>query len=414
MLDPKLLNKSFDETVANLQKKKVSADLLAQLKDLYLVNKGFKLDLETAQAYQNDKSKLFQKLAKNSEELNNLKLDLANNKNKIAELTEKVRDSEINLEKLLHTIPNITSNDVPFGNDENDNVLLENILEPRIFHFEPKAHYELGENNNWLDFERGAKLAKSRFTVIKGLGARLERALINFMLDHNREYGFDEVSVPIITNSKSLFGTGQLPKFEEDLFKIEGEDLYLIPTSEVTLTNIFNDEIINIDQLPIKMTAVTPCFRKEAGSGGRDIRGIIRQHQFYKVELVAITKQEDSDDILEKMIECSSSMLTKLGLPHRKMLLCGGDMGFSARKTVDIEVWLPSQNKYREISSVSNTGDFQARRANIRYRDGKNNKLAHTLNGSSLAVGRTLVAIMENYQQADGSIEIPEILKKYL
>ena len=412
MIDPKLLSRDFDEVVQKLHKKRVSIELLTQLKSAYLNHKNLKNELESAQAFQNEKSRQFQNVPKN--EIDDLKKELAVNKIRIAELNANVRETETKLEKLLHSIPNIPADDIPDGKDENDNLLLETVLIPREFDFEPKAHFELGEQNGWLDFERGAKLAKSRFTLIRGFGAKLERALINFMLDHNRACGFEEVSVPIITNSKSLFGTGQLPKFEEDLFKIEGEDLYLIPTSEVTLTNIFNDEIINSEELPIKLTAVTPCFRKEAGSGGRDIRGIIRQHQFYKVELVSITKQENSDEILEKMVECASSMLTKLGLPHRKMLLCSGDMGFSARKTVDIEVWLPSQNKYREISSVSNTGDFQARRANIRYRDGKNNRFVHTLNGSSLAVGRTLVAIMENFQTSNGNITIPEILNKYL
>ncbi len=412
MIDPKLLSRDFDEVVQKLHKKRVSIELLTQLKSAYLNHKNLKNELESAQAFQNEKSRQFQNVPKN--EIDDLKKELAVNKIRIAELNANVRETETKLEKLLHSIPNIPADDIPDGKDENDNLLLETVLIPREFDFEPKAHFELGEQNGWLDFERGAKLAKSRFTLIRGFGAKLERALINFMLDHNRACGFEEVSVPIITNSKSLFGTGQLPKFEEDLFKIEDEDLYLIPTSEVTLTNIFNDEIINSEELPIKLTAVTPCFRKEAGSGGRDIRGIIRQHQFYKVELVSITKQENSDEILEKMVECASSMLTKLGLPHRKMLLCSGDMGFSARKTVDIEVWLPSQNKYREISSVSNTGDFQARRANIRYRDGKNNRFVHTLNGSSLAVGRTLVAIMENFQTSNGNITIPEILNKYL
>jgi seryl-tRNA synthetase len=412
LIDPKLLSRDFDEVVQKLHKKRVSIELLTQLKSAYLNHKNLKNELESAQAFQNEKSRQFQNVPKN--EIDELKKELAVNKIRIAELNANVRETETELEKLLHSIPNIPADDIPDGKDENDNLLLETVLIPREFDFEPKAHFELGEQNGWLDFERGTKLAKSRFTLIRGFGAKLERALINFMLDHNRACGFEEVSVPIITNSKSLFGTGQLPKFEEDLFKIEGEDLYLIPTSEVTLTNIFNDEIINSEELPIKLTAVTPCFRKEAGSGGRDIRGIIRQHQFYKVELVSITKQENSDEILKKMVECASSMLTKLGLPHRKMLLCSGDMGFSARKTVDIEVWLPSQNKYREISSVSNTGDFQARRANIRYRDGKNNRFVHTLNGSSLAVGRTLVAIMENFQTSNGNITIPEILKKYL
>ncbi|HIP60803.1 MAG TPA: serine--tRNA ligase, partial [Campylobacterales bacterium] len=245
-------------------------------------------------------------------------------------------------------------------------------------------------------------------------GARLERALSNYMLDFNRTRGFKEVSVPFIANEESLKGTGQLPKFGDDLFKIEGENLYLIPTAEVPVTNLFRDEILTADELPIKLTAYTACFRKEAGSAGRDTRGMIRQHQFGKVELVSITKPEDSDKIFDEMVSCASDLLASLGLPHKLVLLCGGDLGFSAAKTVDIEVWLPGQNRYREISSISNTRDFQARRAKIRYKEGKKNILVHTLNGSSLAVGRTLIAIMENYQKSDGTIEIPKVLKEYM
>jgi seryl-tRNA synthetase len=249
---------------------------------------------------------------------------------------------------------------------------------------------------------------------MRGVAARLERALINYMLDFNRQRGFEEWYVPFMANSNTLQGTGQLPKFEDDLFKIEDEDLYLIPTAEVSLTNLYSDEIIAVDELPLMLTSYTPCFRKEAGSAGRDTRGLIRQHQFDKVEMVAITKQEESEEIFEKMVACASDLLTSLGLSHQKVMLCTGDLGFSAAKTIDLEVWLPGQNKYREISSISNTKEFQARRAKIRYKENKKNILAHTLNGSSLAVGRTLVAIMENYQQEDGSIKIPEVLKKYM
>jgi seryl-tRNA synthetase len=300
------------------------------------------------------------------------------------------------------------------GEDENDNVEIKKVGDIPSFDFDIKPHDELGVNLDWLDFERGVKLAKSRFTVFKKDAARLERALINYMLDFNRKRGFEEVYVPFMVNKESMTATGQLPKFEEDLFKIEDEDLYLIPTAEVPLTNLFRDEIIKDFEKPIKMTAYTPCFRKEAGSYGRDTKGIIRQHQFDKVELVCITKPEDSDKIFDEMVECASDLLSSLGLAHRLVTLCTGDLGFSAAKTIDLEVWIPSQNRYREISSVSNVRDFQARRAKIRYKDGKKNRLVHTLNGSSLAVGRTLVAIMENYQKADGTIEIPEVLRKYL
>uniref|UniRef100_UPI00260C37E3 serine--tRNA ligase n=1 Tax=uncultured Campylobacter sp. TaxID=218934 RepID=UPI00260C37E3 len=309
---------------------------------------------------------------------------------------------------------NITDDDVPFGKDEDDNVCIKTVLEPTKFDFTPKEHWELGESLGWLDFERGAKLSGSRFTVLRGMGARLSRALVNYMIDFNSARGFELVNVPYLVSSNTLFGTGQLPKFEEDLYKVRDEDLYLIPTSEVPVTNLYNDTIIEAEQLPIKMTCYSACFRQEAGSAGRDTRGMIRQHQFEKVELVAITRPEDSAKMLEEMISCASDLLASLGLPHRHMLLCSGDLGFSAAKTVDLEVWLPGQNQYREISSISNCRDFQARRAKIRFKDGKKNSLVHTLNGSSLAVGRTLIAVMENYQRKDGSIEIPRVLEKYM
>ena len=320
---------------------------------------------------------------------------------------------EDKLNKKALIIPNLPDEDVPIGEDENDNVEIKRVGEIPKFDFEVKPHDELGEKLDWLDFVRGVKLAKSRFTVLKYEAARIERALINFFLDHNREYGFKEVYVPFLVNKETMTGTGQLPKFEEDLFKVEGEDLYLIPTAEVPLTNLFRDEIINLDK-PIKLTAYTPCFRKEAGSYGKDTKGIIRQHQFDKVELVAITKPKESDKVFEEMLECASGALEKLNLPYRQVMLCSGDLGFSAAKTIDLEVWIPSQNRYREISSISNTRDFQARRAKIRFKNGKKTQFAHTLNGSSLAVGRTLVAIMENYQTKDGTIQIPEVLRKYM
>jgi len=249
--------------------------------------------------------------------------------------------------------------------------------------------------------------------MLKGQGAKLERALINFFLDHNAQHGFEEVSVPYLNNADMLYGTGQLPKFGHDLFQTDDE-LYLIPTAEVPLTNIHNDEILQAQSLPVKYTSFTPCFRKEAGSGGKDTRGIIRQHQFSKVEMVALCHPDESDAMLESLVACASALLEKLGLAYRKVMLCGGDLGFGAAKTIDLEVWLPGQNCYREISSISNTRDFQARRAKIRYKEGKKNKLLHTLNGSSLAIGRTIVALMENYQQADGTIELPGVLQKYI
>lgn len=414
MLDIKLIQNDFENVAQSLRKKKVDETVLEELRTISLELKSARLVLEPLQAEQNAKSKLFGVYAKEGKDVNALKAELSLNKEKIAEATEVVRVLEEKLEALATVIPNIPSPLVPEGEDENDNVELKRVLDPRTFSFTPKEHWDIDIKQNWIDFERGVKLSKSRFSVLKNEAARLERALINYMLDFNRARGFEEVAVPYIVNRETLMGTGQLPKFEDDLFKIDGEDLFLIPTAEVPVTNLFRDEILNVEELPIKMTAYSACFRKEAGSAGRDTRGMIRQHQFDKVELVSITTPEQSEAVFEEMLSCASDLLTSLGLPHRHLMLCGGDLGFSAAKTVDLEVWLPGQNRYREISSVSNTFDFQARRAKIRFKEDGKNRLVHTLNGSSLAVGRTLIAIMENYQQEDGSVAIPEVLKKYM
>ena len=414
MLDLKLLEKDFDKISQRLKTKGVEEKLLTTLKELFEKYKEEKRALEELQAKQNRVSKLFGTYKREKKNTDELKKELDENKAKILESLEVVKDLENELKEIALKIPNIPDPDVPIGENEDDNVEIKRVLEPREFDFEPKEHWELGEKLGWIDFKRGVKLAKSRFSVLKKDAAALERALINYMLDFNKNRGFEEVYLPFMVNSKALLGTGQLPKFEDDLFKICDEDLYLIPTAEVPLTNLYQDEIIQDLDKPIKLTAYTPCFRKEAGSGGKDIRGMIRQHQFDKVELVAITKPEDSDKMFKEMVQTASDLLTSLNLPHRLMMLCTKDLGFSAAKTIDLEVWLPGQKKYREISSISNTRDFQARRAMIRYKDGKKNRLVHTLNGSSLAVGRTLIAIMENYQQKDGSIEIPEVLKRYL
>ncbi|QKF81019.1 serine--tRNA ligase [Halarcobacter ebronensis] len=412
MIDIKLLQNDFDTVAASLIKKGVDAEILNNLKSLSENTKTKRQEMEDVTASQNRLSKEFGRYKKEGLDIASLQNEINGLKLKKQELEEEVKVLEDNLSSIILGIPNIPDDTVPIGLDESENVVLRQIGEKPKFDFEPKEHWDL--NNGWLDFERGVKLAKSRFSAIKGQGARLERALINYMLDFNRSRGFEEWYVPFMANTNTLQGTGQLPKFEEDLFKIEGEDLYLIPTAEVSLTNLYNDEILPIEELPLLMTSYTPCFRKEAGSAGRDTRGLIRQHQFDKVEMVAITKQEESDEIFEKMVSCASDLLTSLGLAHQKVMLCSGDLGFSAAKTIDLEVWLPGQGKYREISSISNTRDFQARRAKIRYKDGKKNTLAHTLNGSSLAVGRTLVAIMENYQQEDGSVKIPAVLEKYM
>ena len=414
MINLKLLESNYDEFVKKLKGKNVKAEVLNELLTTFNELKAKRQALEDLQAVQNAKSKELGNLARSGTDVSALKAELNANKAAVSDASAIVKEYEEKLDLIASAVPNVTDDDVPQGADEEDNVCIKTVLEPRKFGFEPKAHYELGENLGWLDFERGAKISGSRFTILRGEAARLARALVNYMIDFNGSRGFELVNVPFLVNSNTLYGTGQLPKFEEDLYKIKGEDLYLIPTSEVPVTNIYNDEILPVENLPIKMTCYSACFRQEAGSAGRDTRGMIRQHQFEKVELVAITTPEQSAQMLDEMVACASDLLTSLGLPHRHMLLCSGDLGFSAAKTIDLEVWLPGQNKYREISSVSNTRDFQARRAKIRYKDGKKNALVNTLNGSSLAVGRTLIAIMENYQKADGGIEIPEVLKRYM
>ena len=414
MINLKLLDTRYDEFVKKLQGKNVKPEVLNELLTTFNELKAKRQALENFQAIQNAKSKELGIKARNGENTDELKNELNLNKTAMGDAADIVRAYEEKLENIASCVPNITDDDVPFGADEEGNVCVKTVLEPTKFDFAPKEHYELGESLGWLDFERGVKLSGSRFCVLKGIGARLSRALVNYMIDFNSARGFELVNVPFLVSSNTLYGTGQLPKFEEDLYKVRDEDLYLIPTSEVPVTNLYNDETLPVESLPIKMTCYSACFRKEAGSAGRDTRGMIRQHQFEKVELVSITTPEQSAAMLDEMVACASDLLTSLGLPHRHMLLCSGDLGFSAAKTIDLEVWLPGQNKYREISSVSNTRDFQARRAKIRYKDGKKNALVNTLNGSSLAVGRTLIAIMENYQKADGSIEIPEVLKRYM
>ncbi|SFV56002.1 Seryl-tRNA synthetase [hydrothermal vent metagenome] len=414
MIDLKLLHKDFESVKKALLRRGVDEKLIEELRLKHEKLKEAKAEFERLQAAQNAMSKEFGIYKREGKDISELKKRVDENKIKIADALEVQRLRQEELENLAMSIPNIPDPDVPDGENEDDNVELKRVLEPKEFDFRPKEHWELAEQNGWIDFERGVKLATSRFSVLMGMGAKLERALINFMLDFNAKRGFEEVSVPEIVNQKALYGTGQLPKFKDDLYKIENQELYLIPTAEVPLTNLYQDEILKAEELPIKMSAHTACFREEAGAAGRDTRGIIRQHQFHKVEMVSITKPEESDKVFDEMVQTASDILTELGLPHRLVQLCTGDLGFSAAKTVDIEVWLPGQNTYREISSISNTRDFQARRAKIRYKDGKKNTLVHTLNGSALAVGRTMVAIMENYQNKDGNITIPEALKPYI
>lgn len=344
------------------------------------------------------------------------KAKVAANKGLIAELDAQRGEVEQALFDLVAGIPNIPDESVPFGVDDSDNPEVRRWGTPRTFDFEAKAHWDLGPELGMIDFDRGVKISGSRFYVLGGMGARMERALINFMIDLHTEAGFKEWWPPVVANAATLFGTGQLPKFEDDLYHVS-PDLYLIPTAEVMLTNLHRDEVLDADRLPLSYCAFTPCFREEAGSAGRDTRGIIRVHEFDKVEMVKFATPEDSMNQLESMTEQAERVLQVLGLPYRVVTLCTGDIGFSARKTYDVEVWLPSYDSYKEISSCSNCWDFQARRANIKYRDPsqfKGTRFAHTLNGSGLAVGRTMAAIMENYQNADGTITVPEALVPYM
>ena len=375
-------------------------------------------EVEALQAARNSASKEIGQLMREGkkEEVEAKKAEVAANKERIATLDDRRDAVEKELFDLVAAIPNIPHEDVPYGKDDSDNPEVRRWGTPREFDFEPKAHWDLGPELGIIDFDRGVKLAGTRFYLLGGMGARMERALINFFIDMHNKAGFKEWWPPVITNHDSLFGTGQLPKFDEDLYHVQ-PDLYLIPTAEVQLTNIHRDEVLDGSKLPLMYTAFTPCFREEAGSAGRDTRGIIRVHEFDKVEMVKFAKPEDSMNQLESMVAEAELCLQTLGLPYHVVTLCTGDIGFSATKCYDIEVWLPSYNNYKEISSCSNCWDFQARRANIKYRDPsefKGTRYVHTLNGSGLAVGRTMAAIIENYQNEDGTITVPEALRPYM
>lgn len=375
-------------------------------------------EVEALQAARNSASKEIGQLMREGkkEEAEAKKAEVAANKERIATLDDRRDAVEKELFDLVAAIPNIPHEDVPYGKDDSDNPEVRRWGTPREFDFEPKAHWDLGPELGIIDFDRGVKLAGTRFYLLGGMGARMERALINFFIDMHNKAGFKEWWPPVITNHDSLFGTGQLPKFDEDLYHVQ-PDLYLIPTAEVQLTNIHRDEVLDGSKLPLMYTAFTPCFREEAGSAGRDTRGIIRVHEFDKVEMVKFAKPEDSMNQLESMVAEAELCLQTLGLPYHVVTLCSGDIGFSATKCYDIEVWLPSYNNYKEISSCSNCWDFQARRANIKYRDPsefKGTRYVHTLNGSGLAVGRTMAAIIENYQNEDGTITVPEALRPYM
>ena len=372
-------------------------------------------ETETLRAVQNADSLAIGKLKKAGEDTTAQQESVRAAKERIAALEESVKTLDDEFRGILQGIPNLPHESVPVGKNEHDNVEVRREGTVPTFSFAPQPHWDLGEALGILDLERAAKVTGARFAVYWGIGARLERALVSFMLDvHTREHGYTEVLPPFMINSASLFGTGQLPKFADDLFKCEGHDLWLAPTAEVPVTNLYRDETLDGDLLPVKLCAYTPCFRSEAGSYGRDVRGIIRQHQFQKVELVKFARPEQSQAELDALTNDAENILRKLGLPFRTVVLCTGDMGFSSAKTYDIEVWLPGQNGYKEISSCSSFEAFQARRAGIRMKAGKKNEYLHTINGSGLAVGRTWVAIIENYQQADGTVVVPDVLRPYL
>ena len=415
MIDPKLLRTELDTVAEKLAKRGYELDK-AFWQQVEEQRKSIQVKTEELQAKKNAGAKQIGLMKRNGENTDALMAEMATISSDMKQAEDALKALQDKILAAALTIPNLPDDSVPAGKDENDNVEMRRWGEPRQFDFEVKDHSDLGEDLGLLDFEMAAKLTGSRFSVLKGQLAKLNRALIAFMLTtHTDKYGYTEMYVPYMVNADSLLGTGQLPKFEEDLFKLRGEkEYYLIPTSEVPLTNSVRDKILDPEALPIKVTAHTPCFRSEAGSAGRDTRGLIRQHQFEKVEMVQIVHPETSMQALEDMTGQAEYILQQLGLPYRVIVLCGGDMGFSAVKTYDIEVWLPSQTTYREISSCSNCGDFQARRMQARVKDGKKTELVHTLNGSGLAVGRTLLAVMENYQRADGSIEIPEVLRPYM
>ena len=417
MIDIKEIRQNFDQVVEKLAVRGVDK---AEIEEVKANDEKRRELIAQTEQLKNERNEV-------SKEIANLKREKANADDKIAQMKEvgnqiteldnQIRELDEKVEYTMARIPNIAHESVPVGEDEDENVEVRRWGQPKEFDFTPKAHYEIGEELGILDFERGAKVSGTRFLYYKGLGARLERAVFNFMLDEHQKEGYQELLTPYLVNDKTMYGTGQYPKFKEDVFKMDDEerDLTLIPTAEVPLTNFYANEIIPGEQLPIYFTAFSPCFRSEAGSAGLDTRGLIRLHQFHKVEMVKFAMPENSYDELEKMTDNAENILRKLDLPHRVITLCTGDMGFSAAKTYDVEVWIPAQDTYREISSFSNCVDFQARRAKIRFRnaDGKP-ELVHTLNGSGLAVGRTVAAILENYQTADGTVKIPEPLVPYM
>lgn len=416
MLDLKRIRTDFDAVAKKLATRGVDQETLTTLKELDIKRRELLIKSEEAKAQRNVASAAIAQAKRNKENADEQITAMQTLSADIKAIDAELADVDANLQSMVTVLPNTPADDVPLGADEDENVEVRRWGTPREFDFEAKAHWDLGESLGILDWERGAKVTGSRFLFYKGLGARLERAIYSFMLDEHAKEGYTEVIPPYMVNHDSMFGTGQYPKFKEDTFELADSPFVLIPTAEVPLTNYYRDEIIDEKELPIYFTAMSPSFRSEAGSAGRDTRGLIRLHQFHKVEMVKFAKPEESYQELEKMTANAENILQKLNLPYRVITLCTGDMGFSAAKTYDLEVWIPAQNTYREISSCSNTEDFQARRAQIRYRDEVDGKvrLLHTLNGSGLAVGRTVAAILENYQNEDGSVTIPEVLRPYM
>ena len=416
MLDMKFVRENPELVVEAVKRRNGNLDLTEFL-ELDKKRREITVQVETLKSERNTASQEIGKLKKAGQDATEQMAAVRALGDKIAEDDKELKEIEARLKEILLTIPNIPADDVPVGADDSANPVVRTWGEPGKFDFEPKAHWDIGEGLNIIDFERGVKVSGARYIFYRGLGARLERAVISFFLDlHTEKHGYTEMFPPFIVNGASMQGTGQLPKFAEDMFKLENGDMYLIPTAEVPVTNYHRDEILNVADLPIKYTAYSGCFRAEAGAAGRDTRGLIRMHQFNKVELVKFTKPEESWDELEKLTLDAEEVLQLLGLPYRVVRLCTGDLGFSSATTYDLEVWLPAANCYREISSCSNFLDFQARRANIRFRRDAKAKpeFVHTLNGSGVAVGRTVAAILENYQQADGSVVVPEVLRKYM
>jgi len=415
MLDPKFVRGNIDTVKRSLENRNYTLPL----DEFLIIEEKRRSLLRESEELRNKRNVVSEEIARlksQKQDASKLIEEMKGVSDKIKELNDKIKNLEESTDNFLLNIPNIPHETVPVGKDETENVEIRKWGEPKKFDFEPLNHWDIGEILEIIDFERASKIAGARFSLTKGLGAKLERALMNFMLDLNTSKGYKEVFPPIIVNKESMTATGQLPKFGMELFRIADPEFYLIPTAEVPVTNIHRDEILSEKDLPIYYTAYTPCFRREAGSYGKDVRGLIRQHQFNKVELVKFVKPEDSYNELESLTRDAEDILQKLELPYRVVALCTGDLGFAASKTYDIEVWLPGQQRYREISSCSNFTDFQARRAKIRFkREGKKGtEFVHTLNGSGLAIGRTLVAILENYQQKDGSVIVPEVLRPYM